>query len=88
MAKRSRSGLKRKRQSAKRRLRNLSVRSRLKTFAKTALQTSEQLTGALAAFDKAARKGIIHKNAAARKKSRLMKRLTAGTGKQETKGTG
>jgi len=32
---------------------------------------------AIAALDKAAQKGVIHKNNAARRKSRLMKRLNA-----------
>ncbi len=79
MAKRSKSGLKRKRQSAKRHERNLGVRSELKTLAKKALQTPEQLTLAISALDVAARKGIIHPNAAARKKSRLMRRTARGT---------
>ena len=35
---------------------------------------------ALTAFDSAATKGVIHKNTAARRKSRLMKRLNAATG--------
>lgn len=74
MAKRSKSGLKRKRQSEKRRLRGQAVRSRLKTVAKAADQGGEQLTLAIAALDRAARKGLIHANTAARKKSRLMRR--------------
>lgn len=79
MAKRSKSGLKHKRQSEKRRLENQSVLSRLKTLAKIAPTTPDKLSLTLAEFDRAARKGIIHKNVAARKKSRLMKKLTAGT---------
>ncbi|HEY3248334.1 MAG TPA: 30S ribosomal protein S20 [bacterium] len=76
MAKRSKSGLKRKRQSVARRLRNQGVQSQLKTAAKQAGDSPEQLTAAIAALDRAARKGIIHKNTAARKKSRLLKRST------------
>jgi small subunit ribosomal protein S20 len=82
MAKRSKSGLKRKRQSVKRALQNQQVRSELKTLAKTAAQSPDQLVRAIAALDAAARKGIIHPNAAARKKSRLVRRVareTAGT---------
>jgi small subunit ribosomal protein S20 len=76
VAKRSKSGLKRKRQSVARRLRNQGVQSQLKTAAKQAGDSPEQLTAAIAALDRAARKGIIHKNTAARKKSRLLKRST------------
>ncbi len=79
MAKRSKSGLKRKRQTVKRHLRNQQVRSELKTLAKKALETPEQLTLAIAALDVAARRRIIHPNAAARKKSRLMRRQAKGT---------
>ncbi len=78
MAKRSKSGLKHKRQSDKRRLENQGVLSRLKTLAKTAT-TPEKLSLTLAELDRAARKGIIHKNTAARKKSRLMRKLRPGT---------
>lgn len=75
MAKRSKSGLKRKRQTEKRHLQNQAVLSSLKTLGKRAPEGPEQLTLAIAALDRAARKGIIHKNTAARKKSRLMKRV-------------
>jgi len=61
------------RQAEKRRRHNQSVASRLKTLAKQAT-TPEALQAALAAIDKAAAAGIIHKNTAARKKSRLVKR--------------
>ena len=76
MAKRSQSGLKHKRQDAKRRMGNQAVRTELKTFAKNA-KAQESVVEAIAALDRAARKGIIHTNAAARKKSRLMQRLVA-----------
>jgi len=67
------------------RARNVSVKSRLKTLRTKALAS---LTGnaatsddavmlALKAFDGAATKGIIHRNTAARRKSRLMKRVNA-----------
>ena len=75
MAKRSKSGLKRKRQSERRRLLNKSVRSELKTLAKAAPTNPTTLALAVAELDRAGRKGIIHRNAAARKKSRLMRRL-------------
>lgn len=47
----------------------------MKTLAKKAPENQESLLEAIAALDRAARKGIIHKNAAARKKSRLMRKL-------------
>lgn len=68
--------------SRERRLRNLSTRSKIKTFVKktkTAMDTASADTVALvnatvSIVDKAAKRGIIHPNAAARRKSRLMKR--------------
>ncbi len=78
MAKRSRSGLKHKRQSEKRRLGNQAVLSRLKTLTKGTLTSPDKLAQALSELDRAARKGIVHQNTAARKKSRLMKKLASG----------
>jgi small subunit ribosomal protein S20 len=75
VAKRTRSGLKRLRQTVKRTLRNRAVKSRVKTLTKKARATRdpEALRAAVKAIDKAAAKGILHRNTAARKKSRLMK---------------
>ena len=70
--------------SQKRRVRNRLVRSRAYTFVKKTKRLIEagQLDEAQAmavqatsALDKAAEKGVIHKNTVARKKSRLMKKL-------------
>lgn len=63
------------RQSEKRTLRNLDTKTRLKTLFKKAKTAKDAgLTSSVEAqFDKAAHKGIIHPNKAARKKSRLMK---------------
>lgn len=63
------------RQSAKRTTRNLDVKTRLKTLYKKAVsaQDAEVIQSVEAQFDKAAQKGIIHPNKAARKKSRLAK---------------
>jgi small subunit ribosomal protein S20 len=70
------------RRTVKRRARNLSTRSGLKTFVKkvkTAAATGEVATTqsalvlAISALDKAAQRGIIHKNQAARRKSRIAK---------------
>ena len=81
MAKRTKSGLKRKRQAVKRTARNQAVQSKVKTLLKKARETgtagSGDLLAAIRALDAAARKGILHRNTAARKKSRLMRRATA-----------
>lgn len=78
MAKRIKSGLKHLRQSARRGVANQAVLSRIRSLTKRAGQPSEEdVTSAIKAIDKAAAKGIIHKNAAARKKSRLMRRRQA-----------
>ena len=65
------------RASEKRRQRNQAVTSKLKTLGKKAGgtgATDADRTAAASAFDKAAARGIIHKNKANRKKSRLAKR--------------
>jgi small subunit ribosomal protein S20 len=73
-----RSQIKRNRTNEKRRQRNRAVKSELRTRVKSALNTAgdeeggdEALRSALKKIDKAASKGVIHKNAAARRKSRL-----------------
>ena len=81
------SQIKRNRQNEKARVRNKAVRSELKTRVKAAVtgaetgaeNTPEALRLAIKRIDKAAAKGVIHKNAAARKKSRLTRRITALT---------
>jgi small subunit ribosomal protein S20 len=67
------------RQSAKRRQRNLSTITRLKTFFKKAAKSGDQtlVRTTESALDKAASKGIIHPNKAARKKSRLARAVSA-----------
>ena len=68
------------RASEKRRKRNLAVTSKLKTLAKkagVAGATAADVKTAASAFDKAAVRGIIHKNKANRKKSRMAKRANA-----------
>ena len=78
---------KRNRQNEKRRLRNKAVRSELKTRVKVATtaaaagdENSEDLVkAAQKRIDKAGQKGVIHKNAAARRTSRLMKRANAAS---------
>lgn len=65
------------RQSEKRTLRNLDAKTRLKTLFKKAKSANDQtVTSSVESqFDKAAAKGIIHPNKAARKKARLAKAL-------------
>ena len=67
------------RQSAKRRVRNLDTKTRLKTlFKKASGQADEGLARDVASeLDRAAKRGIIHKNKAARKKARLARAVAA-----------
>jgi small subunit ribosomal protein S20 len=82
------SQIKRNLQNEKARVRNKAVRSELKTRVKVATvaaetgaeNSAEALRLAVKRIDKAAAKGVIHKNAAARKKSRLVRRLAALAG--------
>ena len=63
--------------------RNKAVKSELKTRVRNAVASvgsadaDANVRAAVKRIDMAASKGIIHKNAAARRKSRLMKRLNA-----------
>ena len=64
--------------SRERHVRNIAVKSKIKTVIKKAHAAGEEevkqaVSAATSVIDKAAQKGIIHKNAAARRKSRLMK---------------
>ncbi|MGA3147209.1 MAG: 30S ribosomal protein S20 [Acidimicrobiales bacterium] len=76
------SQIKRNRQTIKRQARNKAVRSELRTRTKRAIHaidtgaedTDESLRLAIKRIDKAAAKGVIHKNQAANRKSRLMSR--------------
>ena len=71
------SAKKRLRQNAAKQLRNQIAKTRIKTEVKKALVGQEN--EAVSYIDRAAAKGIIHKNNAARKKSRLAKRLASAT---------
>jgi len=83
------SALKRARQNEKRRVRNRHHRSTLRTALKSyrallegkkAEEAAQAYTGVQQAIDKAVGKGILHRNAAARYKSRLaaaLKKLQA-----------
>ena len=80
------SQIKRNRQNERRRLKNKSVRSEMRTRSKTALVAidtgNEDSAAAVAAavkrIDRAAAQGVIHKNQAANRKSALMRRAAAG----------
>jgi len=77
------SQIKRNKQNEKRRIKNRNVRGASRTAvnqARTAFkagspETKEAVLKAISTLDKAAEKGVIHKNAAARRKGRLMKKL-------------
>ena len=80
------SQIKRNRQNEKRRLRNRVYRGTARTEVKKArlaiesgnLEEARAATlTAISSLDKAAEKGVVHRKNAARRKSRLMKRLAA-----------
>jgi len=79
------SQIKRNKQNEKRRVNNRNIRGAARTavnqarasLAKNTPETKEDVLRAISALDKAAEKGVIHKNAAARRKGRLMKKLAA-----------
>lgn len=80
------SAIKRNKQNEKRRLRNRVYRGSARTYiakARVAIDGSEKDAAAEAtkraikALDVAAQKGVLHKNNAARRKSRLMKKLNS-----------
>lgn len=79
MAKRIRSGLKHLRKSIKRSAANTAAKSRARTLVRAAAASGarEKVAEAQAALDKAVARGAIHPNAAARRKSRLMRRAAA-----------
>ena len=78
------SQIKRNRQNEKRRVLNRVYRGSARTYIKNAraaiekgeFESAQEAThAAIIALDRAAAKGVIHKNNAARRKSRLMKQL-------------
>jgi small subunit ribosomal protein S20 len=82
----TRSAQKRMRQSEKRRVRNAGIRSTVRTAVKSvrsaidsgaAADARTQLSRTIRTLDKAVTKGILHRNAAARRKSRLTRQLNA-----------
>jgi small subunit ribosomal protein S20 len=77
----TKSAAKRARQSAKRTLRNRSVITGLRTMQKgvrsTEAHSADQVRLLTSAIDKAAKRGIIHRNAARSRKERLNRILAA-----------
>ena len=81
------SQIKRNKQNAVRQERNKGVRSELKTRVRNAVAATEEGADdveelarlAISRIDRAASKGVIHRNAAARRKSRLAKRVNASS---------
>ena len=79
------SQIKRNRQNEKRRVRNRNFRGFARTavnqaraaFSENAPETKEAVLKAISALDQAAERGVIHKNNAARRKGRLMKKLAS-----------
>ncbi len=76
-----RSQIKRNRQTEVRRRRNRATRSELRTRIQNAVDAAEagdgtnETTAAMQKLDRAAARRVIHRNTAARRKSRLQKRL-------------
>ncbi len=82
----SKSAIKRARQTVKRNARNRSVKNMLKTLIKNIEKEIESksvegaltaLKKAVSAFDKAAQKGILHKNTVARRVAKLTNRVNS-----------
>jgi small subunit ribosomal protein S20 len=79
------SQIKRNKQNEKRRLSNRLARGSARSavikaraaFEANSPETKEDVLKAISALDKAAENGVIHKNSAARRKSRLMKKLNS-----------
>jgi small subunit ribosomal protein S20 len=79
----TRSAAKRARQTLKRSLHNRSALSRLRTLQKGAAQKGDaaKVRELISAIDNAAKRGIIHRNAARRRKARLQKLMAAANRK-------
>jgi small subunit ribosomal protein S20 len=79
----TKSAAKRSRQTQRRALRNQSVkahlRSRQKRIRTASARNADEVRAIISAIDKAAKRGIIHRNAANRRKARLNKALSAAT---------
>jgi small subunit ribosomal protein S20 len=86
------SAKKRWRQNIKRRARNRMVRSTTRTYVRNAnlaiedgeaQESVEAVREAISALDRAVAKGVIHRNNAARRKSRLVQRMNKASQQSE-----
>jgi small subunit ribosomal protein S20 len=81
----TKSAAKRARQTTKRSLRNRSVTTYLRTLQKRVRSSEKadpsQVRSLISAIDKAAKRGVIHRNAANRRKARLARALAGAAGK-------
>jgi small subunit ribosomal protein S20 len=79
----TKSAEKRARQTAKRTAQNRTVRNKLrraqKQFSGGVKRTAENVRSLISEIDRAAKRGIIHKNAANRRKSRLKRSVAAAS---------
>jgi len=79
------SAVKRARQTLKRSLHNRSVVTGLRSMQKrarsSATPSTDQIRAVISAIDKAAKRGIVHRNAANRRKARLNRALVAASRK-------
>jgi len=77
----TRSAAKRARQTLKRATHNRSVKTHLRRLQKQIRSapepTADQISVAISAIDKAAKSGVVHRNAANRRKARLNKTLVS-----------
>jgi small subunit ribosomal protein S20 len=89
----NRSAIKRAKTSKKRQMRNVAVKSQVRTAIKKyelslaegdSTRAAGLLEEAISTIDKAAQKGVIHKNEADRRKSRLARKLNALTAQAES----
>ena len=76
----TRSAAKRARQTLRRAVHNRSVKTHLRRLQKQIRsapdRSADEIRAAISAIDRAAKRGIIHRNAANRRKARLNKTLT------------
>ncbi len=89
------SAIKRVKVAEKKHMRNRPIRSAVRTYIRTAerqivarelVASRDAVLRAIRALDKAASKGVLHKNNAARRKSRLMRKLNKAAAAQSAQG--
>src|SRR5947209_14275741 len=88
----TKSAIKRERNAEKRHQRNVAVKSSTRTFVKKARssiaanpgEAQADIIAAISALDRATKKGVIHRNNASRRKSRLMKAFNVAISTEAT----